>query len=52
MKPCQLQILADLADGDGEQPEPTEPEPEQEEQVVFEDQTLEQIDIDLLVSGV
>ena len=46
------QILADLADGDGEQPEPTEPEPEQEEQVVFEDQTLEEIDIDLLVSGV
>ena len=29
-----------------------EPEPEQEEQVVFEDQTLEEIDIDLLVSGV
>ena len=46
------QILADLADGGGEQPEPTEPEPEQEEQVVFEDQTLEEIDIDLLVSGV
>ena len=43
------QILADLADGGGEQPEPTEPEPEQEEQVVFEDQTLEEIDIDLLV---
>ena len=35
-----------------EQPEPTEPEPEQEEQVVFEDQTLKEIDIDLLVSGV
>ena len=46
------QILADLADGGGEKPEPTEPEPEQEEQVVFEDQTLEEIDIDLLVSGV
>ena len=46
------QILADLADGGGEQPEPTEPEPEQEEQVVFEDQTLEEIDIDLLVSDV
>ena len=46
------QILADLADGGGEQPESTEPEPEQEEQVVFEDQTLEEIDIDLLVSGV
>ena len=47
-----VQILADLADGGGEQPEPTEPEPEQEEQVVFEDQTLEEIDIDLLMSGV
>ena len=46
------QILADPADGDGEQPEPTELEPEQEEQVVFENQTLEEIDIDLLVSGV
>ena len=46
------QILADLADGAGEQLEPTELEPEQEEQVVFEDQTLEEIDIDLLVSGV
>ena len=45
------QILADLADGGGEQPE-TEPEPEQEEQVVFEDQSLEEADIDLLVSGV
>ena len=45
------QILADLADGGGEQPEP-EPEPEQEEQVVFEDQTLEEVDIDLLVSGI
>ena len=45
------QILADLADGGGKQPEP-EPEPEQEEQVVFEDQTLEEVDIDLLVSGV
>ena len=44
------QILADLADGGGEQPEPTEPEPEQEEQVVSVDQTLEEIDIDLLVS--
>ena len=40
------QILADLADGGGEQPEP-KPEPEE---VVFEDQTLEEIDIDLLVS--
>ena len=29
-----------------------EPEPEPEEQVVFEDQTLEEIDIDILVSGV
>ena len=47
------QILADLADGGGEQPEPEpESEPEQEEQVVFEDQTLEEVDIDLLVSGV
>ena len=47
------QILADLAGGDGEQPEPEpEPEPEQEEQVVFEGQTLEEVDIDLLVSGV
>ena len=46
------QILADLADGGGEQPEPTGPEPEPEEQVVFEDQTLEEIDIDLLVSGI
>ena len=45
------QILADLADGGGEQPEPTVPEPEQEEQVVFEDQTFEEIDSDLLVSG-
>ena len=41
------QILADLADGDGEQPEP-----EPEEELVFEDQTVEEIDIDLLVSGV
>ena len=46
------QILADLADGGGEQPKPTEPEPEQEEQVVFEDQTLQEIDINLLLSGV
>ena len=38
------QILADLADGD------VEPEPE--EQVVFEDQTLEEVDIDILVAGV
>ena len=45
------QILAYLADGGSEQPEP-EPEPEQEGQVVFEDQTLEEIDIDLLVCGV
>ena len=45
------QILADLADGGGEQLEP-EPEPEHEEQVVLEDQTLEAVDIDLLVSGV
>ena len=43
------QILADLADGGKEQPEP---EPEPEEQVVFEDQALEEIDIDILVSGV
>ena len=35
------QILAGLADGGGEQPEP-----EPEEQVVFEDQTVEEIDID------
>ena len=47
------QILADLADGGVEQLEPEpEPEPEAEEQVVFEDQTLEEIDIDILVSGV
>ena len=39
-------ILAELADGG------VEPEPETEEQVVFEDQTLEEIDIDILVSGV
>ena len=45
------QILADLADGGEEQPEP-EPEPKPEEYVVFEDQTLEEIDIDMLVSGV
>ena len=38
------QILADLADGGVE----TEPE----EQVVFEDQTLEEVDIDILVAGV
>ena len=38
--------LAELADGG------VEPEPETEEQVVFEDQTLEEIDIDILVSGV
>ena len=36
-------ILAELADGG------VEPEPETEEQVVFEDQTLEEIDIDILV---
>ena len=42
-------IPADLADGGGEQPKP---EPEPAEQVVFEDQTLEEIDIDILVSGV
>ena len=35
------QILADLADG-GVEPEP-------EEQIVFEDQTLEEVDIDILV---
>ena len=49
------QILADLAEGGVEQLEPEsepEPEPEAEEQVVFEDQTLEEIDIDILVSGV
>ena len=40
--------LAELADG-GVEPEP---ETETEEQVVFEDQTLEEIDIDILVSGV
>ena len=45
------QILADLAEGGVEQLE-AEPEPEPEEQVVFEDQTLEEIDIDILVSGV
>ena len=45
---CQLQILADLAEAGVEQLEP-EPEAEAEEQVVFEDQTLEEIDI--LVSG-
>ena len=39
-------ILAELADGG------VEPEPETEEQVVFEDQTLEETDIDILVSGV
>ena len=38
------QILADLADG-GVEPEP-------EEQVVFEGQTLEKVDIDILVTGV
>ena len=43
------QILADLAEGGVGQ---LEPEPEAEEQVVFEDQTLEEIDIDILVSGV
>ena len=47
------QILADLAEGGVKQLEPeSEPEPEAEEQVVFEDQTLEEIDIDILVSGV
>ena len=47
------QILADLAEGGVEQLEvEPEPEPEAEEQVVFEDQTLEEIDIDILVSGV
>ena len=45
------QILADLAEGGVEQLE-AEPEAEAEEQVVFEDQTLEEIDIDILVSGV
>ena len=45
------QILADLAVGGVEQLE-AEPEPEPEEQVVFEDQTLKEIDIDILVSGV
>ena len=45
------QILADLAEGGVEQLE-AEPEPEAEEQVVFEDQTLEEIGIDKLVSGV
>ena len=48
MRPCQLQILADLAEVGVKQ---LEPEPEAE-QVVFEDQTLEEIDIDILVSGV
>ena len=43
------QILADLVDGGGKQPEP---ETEPEEQVVFEDQILEEIDIDPLVSSV
>ena len=38
------QIPADLADG-GVEPEP-------EEQVVFEDQTLEEVDIDILVAGI
>ena len=42
------QILADLADG-GVEPEP---EPEPEEQVVFEDQTIEEVDIDILVANV
>ena len=45
------QILADLTEGSVEQLE-AEPEPEAEEQVVFEDQTLKEIDIDILVSGV
>ena len=40
------QILADLADGG------VDPEPEPEEQVVFEDQTFEEVDIDILVTGV
>ena len=35
----------------GKQPEP-EPEPEQEELIVFGEQTLEEVDTDLLVSGV
>ena len=39
-------ILAELADGG------VEPEPDTEEQVVFEDQTLEEIGIDILVSSV
>ena len=42
MSPAQ--ILADVADG-GVEPEP-------EEQVVFEDQTLEEVDTDILVAGV
>ena len=47
------QILADLTEDGVEQLEAEpEPEPEAEEQVVFEDQTLEEIDIDILVSGV
>ena len=47
------QILADLAEGGVEQLEPEpEPEPEAVEQVVFEDQTLGNTDIDILVSGV
>ena len=47
MKPCQLyRVLADLADGG------YKAEPEPEEPVVFEDQTLEEVDIDQLVSGV
>ena len=46
------QILAEVGVEQLEpEPEP-EPEPEAEEQVVFEDQTLEEIDIDILVPGV
>ena len=40
------QVLADLADSG------VEPDQEPEEQVVFEDQTLEEVDIDILVAGV
>ena len=45
------QILADLTEGSVEQLE-AEPEPEAEQQVVFEDQTLKEIDSDILVSCV
>ena len=43
------QIVADLAEGGVEQ---LEAEPEAEEQVVFEDQTLKEIDIHKVESGV